>query len=265
MDSVKDLLSDQKKGCENAQGILCFLFRRALLWRRVTMIHWNKRAAKYFEKPHNKNKPVDKGNLNKALITDDMTWGSFVKGIDFLGPVKATFDIVLSWPDKTQSVYSIVIDPAVEEEGGVGENDFEGVTDIFDTQSQPVTTLARLYRHILFKEDVTLSKWNGLVDAYIENPLNGLSTDPTDKTGHASTLKRSVLDTKMSWTVFRRGIKVLNPVSEVYTLRLYWTDDPVAIEQDPISSFTECTASFSDPFASGKINERVKKFKTGPR
>lgn len=264
MDSVKDLLSDQKKGQDHAQGILCYLFRTALLWRGIGQIVWNKKATKYFEKPHNKDKPVDKGNLNKALIADAMTWGSFMKGVDFLSPVEAVFDITLGWKDKPATTYRIILDPAENEDDPV-LNTFEYVeTDVFANQKKPVSILARLYRNILYKEGIVdMEQWSKLVDDYIGNPLNGLTSDSGTKGSHASSIRRDSLDTRMSWNSFRRGIKVLNPISESYTLTLYWTKDPKRIEQDPMGSITVCTASFSDPFANGKINERVKKFKAG--
>ena len=77
MDSVKDLLADPLKGKKHAQGILCYLFREVLLWRKVNYFTWSRLLTMYFERPHNAVKP-DKGNLNKALILAEQEGYEFI-------------------------------------------------------------------------------------------------------------------------------------------------------------------------------------------
>jgi len=257
MDSVKELLSDPLKGQKRAQGILCYLFRNVLLWKEVNMIKWNKRLNLYFQKPHNKDKPVDKGNLNKCLIADDMTWGSFMKAIDFLSPVAATLTIKLTWRDGRMSEYVISLDPA-EDESDPKLNTFiskEEVGDIFAQQKKPVNTLARLFRYIVRQEQLDVPKWNHLFEEYVKNPLNGVDHNKRDLAATISQLQRSMLDKRMTWNTFRRGLQVLNPIHEQFTLSMRWTNDPRLEKLDPSKVVTEHTASYRDPFATGTVHE----------
>jgi len=264
MDSVKELLNDPVRGQKRAQGILCYLFRNILLWRDVRYINWNKRLNQYFEKPHNKNKPVDKGNLNKTLIADDMTWGSFMKAIDFLSPVAATLQINLTWRDGTTSAYVIALDPA-EDESDPKLNTFEpNDSEIFAQVKQrgdkkPPNTLARLFRHIVTQEvKDDLVRWNQLFEDFVNSPINGLEQNRRDTAGQVSALQRSMLDNRLTWNTFRKGLQVLNPAIEEYLLTMRWTNDPNIIKHSPDFAISEHVARFRDPFAEGiKANDLV--------
>lgn len=251
VDSVKELLSDPLKGLRRSQGVLCYLFRHVLLWRKVNQFSWNKRLNLYFEKEHNKKNP-DKGNLNKALCQDDLTWGSFKKAIDFLNPISAVLKIELTWRSGLTSTYSIVIDPA-EDESDPALNTFDtNQSEVFVDQKKPANTLARLFRRIVTSEGIDLTRWQGLFDEYAKNPINGIPQTRREMNTEISALQRSLLDPRMSWNTFRRGILVLNPVQEEYILSLRWTNDP-NIDQN---STSEHRVVLRDPFASGKIHDR---------
>lgn len=264
MDSVKELLGDQTRGQRKAQGILCYLFRNVLHWSGMNLIKWNKCANLYFEKPHNKNKPVDKGNLNKMLIPDDMTWGSFIRGIDFLNPVAATLTIILTWKDGRVSEYVIALDPA-EDESDPQINRFdEGNEDseIFNNQQKPTNTLARLYRQIIRTEridgkPITQEVWNRLFEEFVKNPLNGLLDSKSDISNHINTLQRAAVSDRLSWNTFRRSLLVLQPVREEYLLTMRWSNDPVFIKRNPDNAVTYHRAGFSDPYLKGKVHARL--------
>lgn len=226
MDSVKDLLSDPQKGLRQAEGVLCYVFREVLLWRNMTQFAWDKRLNAYFQKPHNKNNP-DKGNLNKALKADTMSWDGFKKAIDFLSPVKATLEVRLIWgTSKPDSVYVINIDPT-EDEVTCSANDFPyEECEIFKNQKPATTTMAHLYRHILWKEGINQEKWDKLWEEFLNNPVNLVGLDKKKLTSLANTQRRGLLSPNMSWNTLRRGFLLLRPKEERYTLSLQWTDDP---------------------------------------
>lgn len=227
MDSVKELLSDQLKGKNRAQGVLCYLFREVLLWRKINTFAWNKRLQAYIEKPHNKKKgDTDKGNINKALLNDDMNWSSFKKGIDFFSPMLATLDIELTWDDGRTSTYQIVVDPT-EDEVKLGTNHFPFEhCEVFKDAKPPKSLIAHLFRHIVAEEGIDNAKWEKLFVDWENNPYNTVGMSPKDIKGNINTLRRSILEPKVSWNVFRRGILLLRPRQERYTLTLKWTDDP---------------------------------------
>lgn len=238
--TVKDLLADPLKGTNKAQGILCYLFRHVLLWRKINQFAWNKRAQLYFEKPHNRDNP-DKGNLNKALTQDDFTWGNFKKGIDFLNPVSATLIIRLTWKSGRVSSYAIKIDPA-EDEADPALNVFgEEESDVFQDQAKPSNTLARLYRRIISEEGIDITRWNALLEEYAKNPLHGIAQNRRDINSAINALQRDLLTPRMSWNRFRKGILLLNPVKEEYILEMRWTKD--------LSDTTRHSVTIHDPLS----------------
>ncbi|WDS62213.1 hypothetical protein [Pseudomonas phage D6] len=245
MESVKDLLTDPLKGKNRAQGVLCFLFREVLLWRRVNQIVWNKRLTAYFEKPHNQEKP-DKGNLNKALLNDDLPWAGFKKAMDFLSPMEAKLVMDYTWRDGSSTTYEILIDPAADEAKQYKEIfTYEGC-NVFTKAKKPVSTLAYLFRHIVAKEGVDEVQWEKLFQDYSENPVNNVGVKKSELNSTISMMKRALLDGKLSWNVFRRGILLLKPQKEVYTLKLKWTDDPHLILSMPDAEYS---ATIENPYS----------------
>lgn len=225
---VKELLADPLKGTNRAQGILCYLFRHVLLWRKVNQFTWNKRAKLYFEKPHNKEK-ADKGNLNKALTHDDFTWSTFKKGIDFLNPVSATLTIQLTWRSGRVSRYPIKIDPA-EDEADPQLNTFGSEeSDVFHDMKKPANTLARLFRRIVGEEEIDVIRWNALLEEYVRNPLQGIPQTRQEVNSAINALHRDLLAPRMSWNVFRRGLVALGPKQEEYILEMRWSKDPADV------------------------------------
>lgn len=242
--AVTDLLSDPHKGTYRAQGILCYLFRHVLLWRKVGLFAWNKRARIFFEKPWNDEKQ-DKGNLNKALTQDDFTWATFKRAVDFLNPLSAVLTIKFTWKSGRESQYSIIIDPAEDEEDAP-INTFEDIasnetTDVFAGKKKPVNTLARLYRRIIAEEQIDVVKWNQLLEDYAKNPLQGIPQNRKDMNAAINTLQRDLMTPRMSWNTFRKGLLILEPVQEDYILELRWSKEEgdVSVHQvtirDPLS------------------------------
>lgn len=251
MDSVRELLSDPQKGIRRSQGVLCYMFRHVLIWQKFNQFAWNKRLNQYFEKPHNRKNP-DKGNLNKALCQDDLTWGSFKKAIDFLNPISATLTIILTWQNGRQSTYSIKIDPA-EDESDPALNTFDAPTsEVFTDLKLPTNHLARLFRRIVSEENIDLTRWNALFEAHVTRPESGIENNRRAQNAAISALQRSVLDPRMTWNVFRKGLIVLNPVEERYVLSIRWTNDPNV----GYRSTSEHEVTIRDPFAPGKLHDK---------
>lgn len=228
MDSVKDLLSDPLKGTKRAQGVLCYLFREVLLWRKVTQFTWSRLLTNYFEKPHNQIKP-DKGNLNKVLIADDMNWQAFRKAVDFLNPAKAYLDIKLHWKDGTSSSYRVEVDPTDDEAKPKSNTFLWEECSLFGNAKPPALMMAYLYRHIVAAEaskhpDVNVW-WEKLFDDYTKNPANVVGMNQTEINKCVQGLKRSIIDPRLSWNGFRKGLHLLRPKAEEYILTLQWTED----------------------------------------
>ncbi len=245
MDSVKDLLTDPLKGKNRAQGVLCYLFRETLLWRRVSQIVWNKRLSAYFEKPHNQEKP-DKGNLNKALLNDDLPWAGFKKAIDFLTPLEAKLVMEYHWWDGSSTSYEIIIDPAADEKEYCKDIFTYDKCEVFTKAKKPVSTLAYLFRHIIANHGVDQERWEQLFTDYSANPVNNVGVKKSELTQDISMMKRSLLEGKLSWNVFRRGILLLNPKQETYTIKYKWTRDKHLMASMPD---VEYSAVIANPYS----------------
>jgi hypothetical protein len=226
MDSVKDLLRDKLKGQRHAQGVLCALFREVLLWKGITLLMWNRRLTTYFEKPHNMEKP-DIGNLNKTLLNDDLPWIAFKKAIDFLGPLSAKLDIEIEKADGSVSKYWLWVDPTEDEANSkVNQHLVLGDCEVFKNAKKPDSILAILFRHIIEQEGIDQAKWDQLFVDYQNDPVHNVGVTAKDVSSNSNTLRRSLLSDTLSWNVFRKGILLLKPRSESYTLHMHWTDDP---------------------------------------
>lgn len=224
MDSVNDLLSDPLKGTKRAQGVLCYLFREVLLWRKMNRFTWGRLLNNYFQKPHNQVRP-DKGNLNKVLIADDMNWQAFCKAVDFLNPHKAFLDIKLHWKDGTTSDYRIEINPS-DPENFIGWDQCE----LFERAKPATLLMAQIFRHIASIESAKHPDrqvwWDKLFEDYTKNPANVVGMTQTEINKDVQGLKRSIVDPRLSWNGFRKGLHLLRPKAEEYTLTLQWADNP---------------------------------------
>lgn len=254
MDSIKQLLTSSDKGTGRAQGILCYMFRNTLLWTKMSYHHWVRATNFYFEKPHNRKNP-DRGNLNKALIQDDLSWGSFKKGLDLLSPYKATLTIILTWKSGKTSTYTVDID-LVEDEKDVVlvdlTKEYEETNLLAAIQerhkNKPKNTLARLYSQILGREGVDLTRWHALLDEYVKNPINGLYLSPKKEIATTiSSIQRQLYEPRLSWNNFRKGLLVLGPVQEDYILRLEWVPEVKCFDD-----VTETHVTITDPFSTGR-------------
>lgn len=238
MDSVQDLLSDPLKGTLRASDIPCYLFREVLLWRKINQRTWNRRQEAFFEKPWNKNNQ-DKGNLNKALKSDTMQWSAFRKAIDFLNPVHATLEIKLTWQDNRESSYVIIMDPQ-EAEDVLTTNSFPWEDcPIFESAKPAGTLMTHLLRHVVAMEgknkpDIKIW-WDKLFDDYTKNPVNVVGLTQKEVNQNVNTLRRALLEPRVSLNNFRRGMHLLRAAKEEYILTLKWSDDPVVRESLPDS------------------------------
>lgn len=228
MNSINDLLNDPLKGTSKAQNILSYLFREVLLWRKVNLRFWRKRTELYFAKPHNADYQ-DRGNLNKALKSNVMQWISFRRGMDFIDSENCTLDVRLTFSDGVKS-YLINIDPR-ESESVLTINSFPWEHCELFTEVRPAETLlAHLIRHMLSEavpDGEDPRKWfESKITHYVNEPKNSLGFTEAEVATFYNTLRRDILDPRISWNKFRRGISLLNPLQEEYILKLEWTTDP---------------------------------------
>lgn len=226
-DAVRKLISDPNKGRPRAQNVLCWLFRDVLVRRHVTQFVWNKRVKRYFNKPHNNITKPDRGNLNKILTTDHLTWPAFKKCVDFLDPEDALFKVRFTWHNGRVSEYKIRIDPASKTDEILleeGETPPNATDSILPKTRGELTTLALLFRRILIGEHIDQTRWDALLDAWVQNPNQGIRQNRTERLAWRNERAREIARPAMTWDVFRKAVIVLDPDTTDYILELKWPD-----------------------------------------
>ncbi len=102
-DDDQDLLNSDDKGVREARGVLTVLWRQLLVIRGIDGWQWDKLMRAYLSDPRNgiqnnsRDRSSARGNLNKELKRDDMTWRVFLKALNFLGPVRVIFSVRITW------------------------------------------------------------------------------------------------------------------------------------------------------------------------
>jgi hypothetical protein len=139
-DEDQDLFNDPHKSVTEARGILSALWRQLLVVLGIDSWRWDKLMRKYLADPRNgiqnnsRDRSSARGNLNKELKRDDMTWRVFLKAMSFLDPVRVVFTIRITIQDgRTFNVTAKLKDrgpiPPEGYDGSVPERDLNG-TDI---------------------------------------------------------------------------------------------------------------------------------------
>lgn len=101
-DDEQDLLQDPDKGVREARGVLAVLWRQLLVVLDVDIWRWSKLMHGYLTDPRNgipnnsRNQATERGNLNKALRKDDLTWRVFLRGLNFLNLMRVRFSVEIT-------------------------------------------------------------------------------------------------------------------------------------------------------------------------
>jgi hypothetical protein len=104
-DDDQDLLNDPDKRVREAKGVLSVLWRQLLMVLNIDGWRWDKLMRKYLADPHNgiqnnsRDRSSARGNLNKELKRDDMTWRVFLKALKFLDPIRVVFTVKITFQD----------------------------------------------------------------------------------------------------------------------------------------------------------------------
>lgn len=99
----KDMMELDDLAISKAKGVLSRLFRIILYQNNVRSTQWEMLMDRLLSDPRNpipknaKDRSSQKGNLNKALRGDKMTWKTFERGLRFLGIRSIRFIIEPTW------------------------------------------------------------------------------------------------------------------------------------------------------------------------
>lgn len=104
-DDEQDLLNDPDKRVREARGVLTVLWRQLLFVLSIDGWRWDKLMRKYLADPRNgiqnnsRDRSSARGNLNKELKKDDMSWRVFLKALRFLDTVRVVFTVKITIQD----------------------------------------------------------------------------------------------------------------------------------------------------------------------
>lgn len=108
-----ELLSSADKGCWESKGVLAFLFRSMLKELRIGPSEWQNLMNRWLNDPTNgvpdnpKDRSTSRGNLDKALTNDAMTYLMFNKGVRFLSYLLSYVRIEVHFGDDRGREYKI--------------------------------------------------------------------------------------------------------------------------------------------------------------
>lgn len=156
-DDDQDLLNDPDKRVGEARGVLSALFRQLLVLRDIDGWLWDRLMKSFLNDPRNgiqnnsRDRSSARGNLNKELKRDDMTWRVFLKALYFLDPVRVVFTVKVTFKDgKTNEVSARLKDrgnialpqlPAApvddDESGDLGPEIDEEIAELDSTETRP--------------------------------------------------------------------------------------------------------------------------------
>lgn len=131
MSKKNEFLNEEKSGADRARGLLARLFRLILWENNFNGIKWAQHMERLLDDPrrglsrHTKERGILKGNLNKELRDDRMTWNVFFgKALPFLNPLKVRFIVQITWRNHRVTNHSIelLMDGAAADEMEEGES-----------------------------------------------------------------------------------------------------------------------------------------------
>ena len=112
---TEEILLDPNKQQRQATGMLSILFRRILADLNYGPYLWNQHVNRYLSDPRNgipangKDRSSARGNLQKELFRDAMTFKVFRKGLMLLAPLGIVLEVRLEWKDRT-TVHTIRVE-----------------------------------------------------------------------------------------------------------------------------------------------------------
>jgi hypothetical protein len=128
-----EILTDPQRGMGQARDVLSGLFRQILHDTNVNPMKWHRLMEGFMNNPRHmlaargRSRSSLRGNMRKALLNTTMSWKMFERGIYFLGPVRARFMTILTWPDGRETVHerTINLEEVGIEAANFGDDDTE--------------------------------------------------------------------------------------------------------------------------------------------
>lgn len=109
------ILDDPQGAVTAAKSFLARLWRIILRDIGMNAARWNVNMERFLRDPANKIPDTNvarankRGNLNKDLSSDDLTWRSFEENIRWLNPKRSEFIVRLTWDNGVTTEHSLTM------------------------------------------------------------------------------------------------------------------------------------------------------------
>jgi hypothetical protein len=91
------------------------------------------------------------------------------------------------------------------------ENLLGDVNKGMDEVLGPNQVLSLVFRKMLYDNDINISKWNRLMNRYLNDPTNRIPKHSKGRSSVRGNLTKELMKPVMTWNNFFKGIKFLNP------------------------------------------------------
>jgi hypothetical protein len=149
--------------------------------------------------------------MNAALVDNDMTIRTFLRGLAFLRPEKITFSLTLVFGDDH---------PLTRLSGATHESEIDVPTDL--TGDSGSRLLANWYEALEAPLKITEEERQVLVEAYCRDPRNGVSKDPEKRASTKGNVLKYFQSRTLSWINFHRCLMFLRPKIVSFDVYLTW-------------------------------------------
>ena len=100
------------------------------------------------------------------------------------------------------------------------------LTRILDSKNKAVDeasgTLSKLFRRIMADQTFNKNVWNRNMLRYLKDPRNRIPQNPRDMSSARGNLSKELLRPTMTWGVFEKALRFLNPLRVKMTLEFEW-------------------------------------------
>lgn len=210
------MLASHDKRIREASGILSRLYRLVLLERNITPYKWNMLLTSYLdrmaEQPGMSQDTItnERNNLRKGLSEPNMTFGMLTRGLAILNPRRMIFEVELAFE---------------------GDVTLKSNLDMLSPEKEGLGKLSELYRNILAILGKDVNHLEKEINAYLSNTLVREEVSGRKRGNDKGNLRRELPGENITWEVFKKGLRVLAPISTIVRVKLKWNRNNETVHQ----------------------------------
>ena len=218
------MIKKQKVTSSNINAILSMIFSDIMFKLGINQSVFQQKISKYIANVAtnkvmtNKTLITERSSLKKELLSPEMTWKVFCKGINFLG----------------YDSFQLKID-IYHNNGTVTTSEKEIMISTSDTNNVK-NSLSDIYYGLLFDLNISKDKFNNLLDSYLSLFSNDVFNTLNEKLNEKRKLLTQIFNTTMTWKVFCKGIKIINVVKFKMVFTLIDKDGKTLIHEQVITT-----------------------------